>query len=136
MWFFYSFYILNFHVPSAKLSQEFISALSLVAAFAKLLKASPCFVISTYPSVRLSVYLSPFHAEQQPPTWRNFREILYLYIFRKSVDKFQLSLQSDKNNRQVLYMTTYVQLCVIISCRFMFRMRNIWDKIFRRDQNK
>jgi len=51
-------------VPTVKLPQGFISALSHVAAFAKFQKASPGFVTATCPSVRLSVYLSSFHAEQ------------------------------------------------------------------------
>jgi len=30
--------------------------------------------------------------------WTDFHEILYLSIFRKSFEKFQVSLKSDKNN--------------------------------------
>jgi hypothetical protein len=31
--------------------------------------------------------------------WKDFHEILYLSIFRKSVEKKQVSLNYDKNNR-------------------------------------
>ena len=30
--------------------------------------------------------------------WKDFREIWYVSIFRKSVQKIQVSLSSDKNN--------------------------------------
>ena len=30
--------------------------------------------------------------------WKNFHEILYLSIFRKSVENFKVSLKSEKNN--------------------------------------
>ena len=44
-------------------------------------------------SVRLSVY-----KEQQASQWTDYDDIWYLSIFRKSVEKIQVSLQSDKNN--------------------------------------
>jgi hypothetical protein len=47
---------------------------------------------SVHPSVRLSVRM-----EQLGSHWKNFHEILYLSIFRKSVMKNQVSLKSDKN---------------------------------------
>jgi hypothetical protein len=59
-------------------------------AFTKLRKATISFVISLCPSVRV---------EQLGPHWTNFHEILYLRIFRKSVEKIQFSLKSDKTNR-------------------------------------
>jgi len=36
--------------------------------------------------------------EQLGPHWTDFREILYLNILRKSVEKIQVSLKFDKNN--------------------------------------
>jgi len=44
-------------------------------------------------SVRLSV-----HMEQLGSHWKNFHEISYLTIFRKSVQKVQISLKSYNNN--------------------------------------
>jgi len=44
-------------------------------------------------SVRLSV-----RTEQLGSNWTDFREISYLNIFRKSVEKIQVSLKSDENN--------------------------------------
>jgi len=56
--------------------------------FAKLRKATISFVMSVCPSVRM---------EQIGSYWMDFHEILYLRIFRKSVEKIQVSLKSDKN---------------------------------------
>ena len=39
--------------------------------------------------------------EQLGSDWKDFHEILYLSIFRKSVEKIQVSLNSDKNNEYV-----------------------------------
>jgi hypothetical protein len=44
-----------------------------------------------------SSYLS-FRMEQLGSHWTDFHEILYLRIFRKYVEKIQVSLKSDKNN--------------------------------------
>ena len=44
-------------------------------------------------SVRLSVRM-----DQLRPRCTNFEEILYLRLFRKSVEKIPVSLKSDKNN--------------------------------------
>ena len=48
--------------------------------------------------VCLSVCLS-VHMEQLGSHWKDFREISYLVIFRKPVEKIQVSLKSDNNNR-------------------------------------
>jgi transketolase C-terminal domain/subunit len=61
----------------------------ILGAFAKLRKVTVSFIVS----VGLSVYL-----EQHGSHWMNFREILYFNIFRKSVDKIQVSLKSDKTD--------------------------------------
>jgi len=45
--------------------------------------------LSARPSVRM---------EQLDSHWTDFHEILYLSSFRKSVEKIQVSLKSDKNN--------------------------------------
>ena len=61
-----------------------------LGAFAKLRKR---LLISSCLSVRL-----PVRMEQLGPHWTDFHEILYVSICRKSVQKIQVSLQSDKNN--------------------------------------
>jgi hypothetical protein len=60
-----------------------------LGAFAKLRKATMSFVVSVCLSVR---------TEQLDSHWRDFDEIWYLGFFRKSVEKIQVSLKSDKNN--------------------------------------
>ena len=61
-----------------------------LGAFVKLRKATIYFVMS----VRLSVRLEKLGAY-----WTDFDEIQYLgFFFRKSVEKIQISLNSDKNN--------------------------------------
>jgi hypothetical protein len=53
-------------------------------------------------------------------------------VFRKSVEKIQVSLKSDKNNG-----TLHEDLCtfMIISCWILLRMRNVSDKSYRENQN-
>jgi len=66
----------------------FFIILSVLGALAKLRKATISFYhVSARPSVRM---------EQLGSHWTDFREILHLSFFRKSVDKIQVSLKSDK----------------------------------------
>jgi hypothetical protein len=85
------------------LSCEHISAWSstllykfFLSAFAKLRKATISFAMpvhsSVYPIVRLSV-----RKEQLRSQWTDFHKLLYWRIFRKYVEKIQVSLKSDKN---------------------------------------
>ena len=60
-----------------------------ISAFANLRKATISFVMSVRPSVRI---------EQLGCHWTDFLEIWYLSIFRKSVEKIQVSLKFYKNN--------------------------------------
>jgi len=62
--------------------------------FAELRKATISFVMSVRPSVRRSA-----RKEQRGSQWTDIDEILYLSNFRKTIQKIQVSLQSDKNNR-------------------------------------
>jgi hypothetical protein len=39
--------------------------------------------------------------------WTNFREILYLDIFRGTAEKIQVSLKSDKNNGYMMTNTNF-----------------------------
>jgi len=67
----------------------FFSSLSFLGAFAKLWKATINFRVSVRRSVRLV---------QLGYKWIDFHENWYLNIFRKSVQKIQVSLKSHKNN--------------------------------------
>jgi hypothetical protein len=60
-----------------------------LGAFAKLRKATISFVTSVYPSVSM---------EQLGSHWKGFHKNWYVSIFWKSVEKMQVSLQSDNNN--------------------------------------
>jgi hypothetical protein len=87
----------------------------------KRLLASSC--LSVRPSVRM---------EQLGSYWTDFHEIWYLSIFRKSVEKIQVSLKSDKNNGYLL--KSYV-ICDNISLISSYK-----ERYFRRSciesQNK
>jgi hypothetical protein len=61
----------------------------------------------------------------------NFVSVYFSKICRQT-----LSFITIWQAQQLLYMNTQVQLCVLISCRIVFRMRNIWDQIFRQNQNE
>ena len=64
---------------------------------------------------RLSVRM-----EQLGSHWRDFPEIIDFSIFRKSVEKIQISLTSDKNNGE-LYMKTYAHLWQYFAEFFLLR---------------
>jgi len=57
------------------------------------LQKSDYLLLHVCPSSRPSVCM-----EQHGSHWTDFHDILYLRIFRKPVEKIQLSLKSDKNN--------------------------------------
>ena len=85
-----------------------------LGAFAILREASISFVTS----VRLPARKIGSH-------WKDFREIWYLNIFRKSVKKIQFSLKYGKSNGE-----QYTFL--IISQSVLVRMRNVSDKNCRK----
>jgi len=60
----------------------------IVFAFTKLPKATTSLVMSVRPSARM---------EQLDSHWTDSHEISYWSIFRKSVEKNQVSLKSDQN---------------------------------------
>ena len=66
----------------------------LLGAFAKLRKVTINFVMSACLSLHSSV-----HMKHVGSHWTDFREIWYMSIFRKSVEKVQVSLKYDQNNR-------------------------------------
>jgi len=54
-------------------------------------------------SVSLSVRMEQFGSH-----WTDFHEILFLIIFTKSVEKIQVSLKSDYNNRYFPWRPLYI----------------------------
>ena len=64
---------------------------------------SPERQISFVMSVRLSVQI-----EQLGSHWMDFHEILYLKIFRKSVEKIQVLLKSDKKSGYFTWRSLYI----------------------------
>ena len=81
-------------------------------AFAKLRQASISFDMSG-------------RMEQFGFRWTDFHEILYLRIFRKSVEKIQVSLKSNRNNGH------FTRIFFITSRSVLLRMRNVADKSYR-----
>ena len=67
------------------------------------------------------------------PTGRYFREIWYLRIRRKPVEKIQVSWKSDNNNRYFTWRPIYIFL--IISRSVLLRNRNVSDKSWTENQN-
>ena len=91
----------------------------------KRLLASSCLSVRPYdcPSVRPSIRMGQLGSH-----WTDFHEILYLSIFRKSVEKIQVSLKSNKNKG---YQYTFL----IISRSVLLRMRNVSDESRRENYN-
>jgi hypothetical protein len=78
-------------------------------------------------------YVCPSVRTEQLGSYRtDFYKIRYLWIFRNSFQKIQVSLKSDNNNG-----TLHEDLCtfMIISRWILVRMRNVSDKICRENQN-
>jgi len=86
-------------------------------AFVKLGNATISFVMCVCPSVCM---------EQLVSHWTDFHEIWYLSIFRKSVEKIQVSLKSNKNNSGTLLEDHYTFF--IVSRSVLLRMKNVSDK--------
>jgi len=82
--------------------------------------------MSVRPSVRPSTW------NNSAPTGRIFMKFDILTIFRKSVEKIQVSLKSDKKTG-LLYVKTNIYI-FIISRSFLLRMKNISDKDCRENQ--
>ena len=70
--------------------------------------------------------------EQFCSRWKDLYDILYLGIFRKSVEKIQVSLKSDKS----ISISCEGQYTFLITSRSVLpRMRNASDKSCRENQN-
>ena len=96
----------------------------ILGAFRKLRKVTTSYVRSVGPSDRM---------EQLGSHWTDFHEIRCFSIFRKSLEKIQVSLQSDKNKYYFTWRQIYIFL--IVSRSFLLRMRNVSDKSYRDNQN-
>jgi hypothetical protein len=91
----------------------------LLSAFAKFRKATR----RVCPSIRM---------EQLGSHWTDFHEIWHFNIFRKSVEKIQVSLKSNKNNRYFTWRPTYV---FDLSRSILLTVRNVSDKICKENKN-
>jgi hypothetical protein len=93
-----------------------------LGAFPKLPKAAIGYVISVCPSHRPSAW------NNWAPTGRIFMKLNVL-IFRKSVEKLKVSLNSNKNNGCLL---GDLYTFMIISRSVDLRMRNVTEKVVER----
>jgi hypothetical protein len=65
--------------------------------------------------------------------WTDFNKVWHWSIFRKSVEKIQISLKPDENNRYFTWRPIYI---FIISRLFLLRMKNISEeKLYRKPKN-
>jgi len=96
-----------------------------LGVFAKLRRATICFVMSDHLSVRVSM-------ERPGSHWTDFHEIWYLRIFRKAVKKIQVSLKSVKNN----WYFTWRAIRIFLSHLFHFFIGwEAFQKVCRENQN-
>jgi hypothetical protein len=93
-----------------------------LGAFAKLRKATIRFVMSVHPSVLM---------EQLGSHWKDFHEILYLRIFRKSVEKIQVSIKSHKNSLYFTWRPIYIfyQISLNSSENDKHFRKTLWRKL-------
>jgi hypothetical protein len=97
---------------------------AILAAFAKLPKTTINFVISVSPAVRM---------EQLGSNLTSFYEILYLRFFRKSVEKGQFSLKSDKKNGH--FTSRIVYASVMVSRLFFPKIKQFSDESYIENLN-
>jgi hypothetical protein len=69
--------------------EDYCTEICFLGVFTKLQKATISFLMSVRPSVGM---------EQLVSMWKDFHGISYLCIFRKSFERIQVSLKSDKNS--------------------------------------
>ena len=73
--------------------------------------------------------------QQSRSHWTYFHESLCPLIFRTSVDKIPVSLNSTNNNRHFTCRPIYIYTVLIISGSVLLRMRNVADNSYREYQN-
>ena len=68
--------------------------------------------------------------EQLGSHWMDFNEIWYLSVFRKSVEKFRVSLNSDNNNGYFTWRLIYIydNISYISSCIDKYFRQKLWIK--------
>jgi hypothetical protein len=71
--------------------------------------------------------------EQLDSQWKNFHEIVYACISRKSVEKNRVSLKSDENFGH--FMKTNMHFWWYVAHSVLLRTRNVSDKRYREHQN-
>ena len=64
--------------------------------------------------------------------WKDLYEVSYMSIFRKSVEKIQISWKYDKNNGYFIWKPKYI---LIIPRSILLRMRNVLDTSCTENQN-
>jgi len=69
------------------------------------------------------------HMEQLGSHWTDFHEIWYFIIFRNSVEKIQVSLNFDNNNRHFTHGP--IHICDHISLIYL-KMRNVSNKVLEK----
>lgn len=99
--------------------------LHLSGAFAKLRKATIIIFMSLLQPIRLHGKLG-FH-------WKDLDEILYLRFFRKSVEKGQFSLKSDKKNGH--FTSRIVYASVMVSRLFFPKIKQFSDESYIENLN-
>jgi hypothetical protein len=72
--------------------------------------------------------------EQLDSNWTDFREILYLSIFRKSVEQIQFH-ENPTRITGTLQEEQYAFFIIRVSRSVILRMRNVSDKSCRENQN-
>jgi len=85
-------------------------AVLFLGACTKFRKATSSFNLSVCPSTR-----PPVRMVQLSSNWTEFRDNWYSSIFLKSVEKIQVSLQSDKNNGYFTRRTIYIYYHISLS---------------------
>ena len=91
--------------------------------YAKLWKVTTSFVTSA----RLSICM-----EQLGSHWKDLHEIWSLSIIQSSLEKFLVSLKSDKNNGYFTFRSIYISQHI---CSLLLRMRKVLDKSCRENKN-
>jgi hypothetical protein len=102
-------------------------AVSIFRCFRKITKTD-------YERRRVCRTVCPSARNNADPPGRIFMKCVFS-IFKKSVEKIQVSLKSDKNNGHFTSRPTDIYIFVIITWRIVLRMRNISDRISRENQN-
>jgi len=100
-----------------------IASVNFVGALAKLWEATISFFI---------LFVRPTARNNSAPIGRIFTKFNSLKIFRKSIEKIQVLLKSDKHYGYFTWRPFYVYHNIIT---ILLRMRNVSEKLCRENQN-